>query len=123
MVTVSLTPSTSSTLVPQQPTQHNTTLVDIFSSEALRWTVPSCAGTIPKPRYEHTTSALPNEALMVWGGIGGGNDIYMLETSSLTWFQAKVNGTPPPPRFSHSAVVIGAPHQSNPVATAPMRWG
>lgn len=77
-----------------------------YETETHAWSLPSCSGTIPKPRHSHCAASLPNATLMVFGGIGGGNELYMLETMSMTWFVAKAAGSAPSPRFGLSAVLV-----------------
>jgi hypothetical protein len=73
----------------------------------MAWIQPNCSGTIPKPRHKHCSVALPNDVLFIWGGIGGGSEVYMFETFTQTWFQARVTGNAPSPRWGHSAVLVG----------------
>ncbi len=45
----------------------------------MTWTKPVTHGTTPSPRSRHTATAVgPN--MVIFGGVGGGNDIHVLES-------------------------------------------
>ena len=44
--------------------------------------------------------------MVIFGGVGGGNELHILETDTLTWYVPKVTGEPPLPRFGHSATLV-----------------
>ena len=62
-------------------------------------------GTLPSPRSRHSATALGTN-MVVFGGVGGGNDLHILETDTLTWYIPKVGGEPPLPRFGHTATLV-----------------
>jgi hypothetical protein len=75
---------------------------------------------MPSPRSRHSATAVgPN--MVVFGGVGGGNELHILETDTLTWYLPKVSGEPPLPRFGHSATLVeSAVDQSRKVQHATM---
>ena len=83
------------------------------------WYQPTTHGNVPNARQRHIAIGLPNQSLLIWGGIGGGNAPCILEVASMTWFDMKnqseksiysstVDGeNVPTARWGHSAVVVG----------------
>ena len=61
---------------------------------SMTWDKPVVHGTLPSPRSRHSASAVGNN-MVVFGGVGGGNDLHILETDTLTWYVPKVGGEPP----------------------------
>ncbi len=79
------------------------------------WSQPNCAGTQPRSRHRHTATALPNDSIVIWGGIGGGNSVHLFETTSSTWYEPAVAGVQPVARYGHEAVLIGMYLASSPI--------
>ncbi len=89
----------------------------IIPSDAMTWNQPATSGTTPRARYRHSATALPNDTLLIWGGIGGGTEVFIFETSSNTWVCPKTSGSPPTDRYNHTAALIGTcPHLLHPSA-------
>ena len=69
-------------------------------------------GMVPPPRWRHTASAITENQMLVWGGIGEKtrhNDTFILslEDETAFWQDVKPEGMPPSPRSYHTATVIG----------------
>eukprot|EP00301_Raphidiophrys_heterophryoidea_P002815 c11300_g1_i2.p1 GENE.c11300_g1_i2~~c11300_g1_i2.p1 ORF type:complete len:1154 (-),score=303.16 c11300_g1_i2:140-3601(-) len=84
----------------------------VFETEQSRWSHKECSGKLPRPRHHHSTVVLPNLSLLVWGGIGGGDTVSILDISSFTWFTVAVKageGTEdiPSARWGHTSVRLG----------------
>lgn len=68
--------------------------------------------TLPPARWRHTGTAIDDNNMLVWGGIGEKtryNDTYVLDMSDETakWHERKPDGNPPAPRSYHTATLIG----------------
>lgn len=44
--------------------------------------------------------------MVVFGGVGGGNELHILETDTQSWYVPKIGGEPPLPRFGHTATLV-----------------
>ena len=45
--------------------------------------------------------------LYIWGGIGGGMDVHVLDTKSMHWSTPAVHGDVPESRFGHTWTAVG----------------
>ena len=59
----------------------------------MAWDKPLLHGTLPSPRSRHSATALGNN-MVVFGGVGGGNDLHILEARR----RARASAYPPPRR-------------------------
>ncbi len=85
-------------------------VVNVYDLKRQRWALVPTKGPAPSPRSGHTATALPDgRRLVVFGGINMRNqqvfnDVYILDTKTLTWTKPDVRGgTTPAPRNSHTA--------------------
>lgn len=74
----------------------------------MAWLTPEMKGTIPTPRAGHTAVAVDNCIVIFGGGNAHGptNDLFVLNTDSMTWTQPQQHGTPPTPRVGHSCTLV-----------------
>ncbi|KAK2153804.1 hypothetical protein LSH36_285g02057 [Paralvinella palmiformis] len=70
----------------------------------LIWTKLTTCGSI-SARYNHRAAVI-SDAIYIFGGCAGKdiwlNDLHILDTSTLTWYQPRVHGPQPPPRAYHT---------------------
>ena len=82
-----------------------TSQVHTLHTGTMTWDKPVVHGQLPSPRSRHSATAVGNN-MVIFGGVGGGNELHILETDTLTWYIPKVSGEPPLPRFGHSATLV-----------------
>ena len=72
------------------------------------WTNPKCFGTIPSPRYGHSTAVI-RDNVWLFGGYGGDlcapDDLFEFDTCICTWTQIRPAGIGPQGR-SHSSFSV-----------------
>ncbi|CAL9116970.1 uncharacterized protein LOC135634069 isoform X1 [Musa acuminata AAA Group] len=81
----------------------------ILDTSSNTWIVPNLNGEGPDAREGHT-AVLVDKRLFIFGGCGKSvtheekyfNDLYILDTETLTWERAVTSGTPPSARDCHS---------------------
>uniref|UniRef100_A0A0D6R3K1 DCD domain-containing protein n=1 Tax=Araucaria cunninghamii TaxID=56994 RepID=A0A0D6R3K1_ARACU len=82
----------------------------ILDTSTNTWIQPNLNGEGPAAREGHS-AALIDHHLFIFGGCGKAqdeseeiyyNDLYVLDTTTLTWKKAATKGTPPTPRDSHT---------------------
>lgn len=81
----------------------------ILDTATNSWTQPDVHGEGPAAREGHS-AALIGHRLFIFGGCGKTqeeeeiyyNDLYILDTTNLTWTKAVTSGKPPSPRDSHT---------------------
>lgn len=86
---------------------------DVTSRPSYKYTIYSCQGDIPEPRWRHTAThvTLPDgsENLLIFGGRTSSclalGDCYLLNIKSKTWNKIFIKGDAATPRHSHSACV------------------
>uniref|UniRef100_A0A7N0UYB7 Attractin/MKLN-like beta-propeller domain-containing protein n=1 Tax=Kalanchoe fedtschenkoi TaxID=63787 RepID=A0A7N0UYB7_KALFE len=100
----------------------------ILDTTSNTWLWPSIRGEGPEPREGHG-AALVGRRLYIFGGCGKSsdgveeiyyNDLYVLNTETLTWKRAVTAGIPPSPRDSHTCsswknliIVIGGEDEND----------
>ena len=62
-------------------------------------------GVVPPPRSRHC-SAVVEKSLYIWGGIGGGIGVHVLDTQTMDWTTPDVVGAVPDSRFGHTCVPV-----------------
>ncbi|KAF9107680.1 hypothetical protein BGX29_005383 [Mortierella sp. GBA35] len=80
----------------------------IFDADTMHWSQPKTFGSIPPPCRAHSSTLVDNKRLYVWGGGDGPqyfNELYMLDTDTLTWTNPQTTGTKPRRRRAHTACV------------------
>ncbi|KAI8366057.1 uncharacterized protein BYT42DRAFT_595979 [Radiomyces spectabilis] len=85
----------------------------ILDMDTLTWSKPRTSGEIPPPCRAHSCTVVQRDlgsgrrsySLYVFGGGDGPNyfnDLYILNTETLTWSKPPVEGLPPSPRRAHT---------------------
>lgn len=78
----------------------------MFDSQAETWSQPAVTGAIPSARSRHTAAAV-DRRLFIWGGIGGGVELHMLDTLSMHWEDPPAtSGAVPSSRFGHTCTTV-----------------
>ncbi|KAG0360398.1 hypothetical protein BG005_010873 [Podila minutissima] len=80
----------------------------IFDADTMHWTQPKTYGSIPPPCRAHSSTLVDNKRLYVFGGGDGPqyfNELYMLDTDTLTWTNPQTTGTRPCRRRAHTTCV------------------
>eukprot|EP01135_Chromosphaera_perkinsii_P004079 Nk52_evm10s268 gene=Nk52_evmTU10s268 len=86
-----------------------------FCDSSITWEDPSVEGDVPTVRYGHA-SAMVNNRIFVWGGIGGhgdkpvyNNDLYMLDVKQMKegWKRLYPKGIVPSAREGHTLTALG----------------
>ena len=95
--------------------------IHILDPASNTWKVPRVRSN-PPPRVFHTSNALEDSRLMIFGGSGplpaeeGAssfyNDIWLYIADRTTWERCNVAGMPPPPRAAHTSVLLTSPRPS-----------
>ncbi|GAM24962.1 hypothetical protein SAMD00019534_081370 [Acytostelium subglobosum LB1] len=85
----------------------------IFDTETLYWSKPEThgqKGSIPTPQRAHSATLVGTRILVFGGGDGSNyfNDLYSLDTKTLTWSKPITSGQCPGPRRAHSANLVGS---------------
>ena len=69
----------------------------------------------PSGRMHHTSTFVPAmQSLVIFGGTRPGealNDLWMLNTKTMSWSQPETTGAPPSPRFGHTATLPLSPSE------------
>jgi len=82
----------------------------ILDIETLAWNQAYTAGTSPSARSRHTATLVNGNKLYIIGGGGDTrvyNDIYLLDTETMSWSRPQVKGTAPLPRWGHTCTLVG----------------
>ncbi|KAI9306070.1 hypothetical protein BJ944DRAFT_160597 [Cunninghamella echinulata] len=85
----------------------------ILDMDTLTWSKPRTTGELPPPCRAHSCTTVDHDVgngrrvpfLYVFGGGDGPNyfnDLYVLNTETLTWTKPKTDGVPPSPRRAHT---------------------
>uniref|UniRef100_K3WMT4 Uncharacterized protein n=1 Tax=Globisporangium ultimum (strain ATCC 200006 / CBS 805.95 / DAOM BR144) TaxID=431595 RepID=K3WMT4_GLOUD len=87
----------------------------IFDTNTFTWTKPKCAGKFPTSRHNHSMVAISRETLLVYGGYTVlmpdvplpvyNKDVYLLDTTTLTWSRPRLVGEYPLGTFGQSVNV------------------
>ncbi|KAF9926546.1 hypothetical protein FBU30_003873 [Linnemannia zychae] len=80
----------------------------IFDADTMHWSQPKTYGSIPPPCRAHTSTLVDNKRLYVFGGGDGPqyfNELYMLDTDTLTWTNPQTTGKRPRRRRAHTTCV------------------
>ncbi|KAF9903735.1 hypothetical protein BX616_001547 [Lobosporangium transversale] len=80
----------------------------IFDADTMHWSQPKTFGSIPPPCRAHTSTLVDNKRLYIFGGGDGPqyfNELYMLDTDTLTWTNPQTTGTRPCRRRAHTTCV------------------
>ncbi|KAL3144158.1 hypothetical protein ABBQ32_003943 [Trebouxia sp. C0010 RCD-2024] len=86
--------------------------VHVLSLSTGFWSSPQCTGDIPRARANHAAVMWGPNLMLVFGGCdpkAAGrfmNDVFVLDTVTLTWHCLNVVGTPAAPRYWHSMVSL-----------------
>ncbi|CAG8476944.1 6607_t:CDS:2, partial [Dentiscutata heterogama] len=86
-------------------------LIYVFDSVAVNWTLITAIGQVPSPRNDHSAVVLKN-SIIIYGGSGIDNttifgDVAILDTIYWNW-EAPLTTNTPVNRFQHSATIFGA---------------
>ncbi|KAG0201021.1 hypothetical protein BGX28_006071 [Mortierella sp. GBA30] len=80
----------------------------IFDADTMHWSQPKTFGSIPPPCRAHSSTLVDNKRLYIFGGGDGPqyfNELYMLDTDTLTWTSPQTTGTRPCRRRAHTTCV------------------
>ncbi|KAF9084665.1 hypothetical protein BGX23_010334 [Mortierella sp. AD031] len=80
----------------------------IFDADTMHWSQPKTFGSIPPPCRAHSSTLVDNKRLYVFGGGDGPhyfNDVYILDTDTLTWTNPQTTGDRPCRRRAHTTCV------------------
>ncbi|KAG0361894.1 hypothetical protein BGZ54_008886 [Gamsiella multidivaricata] len=80
----------------------------IFDADTMHWSQPKTYGSIPPPCRAHSSTLVDNKRLYVFGGGDGPhyfNELYMLDTDTLTWTNPQTTGDKPCRRRAHTTCV------------------
>ncbi|KAH7049047.1 hypothetical protein BKA57DRAFT_393616, partial [Linnemannia elongata] len=80
----------------------------IFDADTMHWSQPKTFGSIPPPCRAHSSTLVDNKRLYVFGGGDGPhyfNEVYMLDTDTLTWTNPQTTGERPCRRRAHTTCV------------------
>lgn len=79
------------------------------SIKLLMWYQPRTKGQGPCPRAAHSSSVIGKHVYIFAGNDGQNlfNDLFRLDTETMSWSQPETKGQAPPPRAGHSATVVG----------------
>ncbi|KAG0284521.1 hypothetical protein BGZ97_008151 [Linnemannia gamsii] len=80
----------------------------IFDADTMHWSLPKTFGSIPPPCRAHSSTLVDNKRLYVFGGGDGPhyfNEVYMLDTDTLTWTNPQTTGDRPCRRRAHTTCV------------------
>ncbi|KAF9432313.1 hypothetical protein BGZ76_010975 [Entomortierella beljakovae] len=80
----------------------------IFDADTMHWSQPKTFGSIPPPCRAHSSTLVDNKRLYVFGGGDGPhyfNELYMLDTDTLTWTNPQTTGDRPCRRRAHTTCV------------------
>ncbi|KAF9113034.1 hypothetical protein BGX27_002340 [Mortierella sp. AM989] len=77
----------------------------IFDADTMHWSQPKTFGSIPPPCRAHSSTLVDNKRLFIFGGGDGPhyfNELYMLDTDTLTWTNPQTTGSRPCRRRAHT---------------------
>ncbi|KAF9979304.1 hypothetical protein BGZ75_009767 [Mortierella antarctica] len=80
----------------------------IFDADTMHWSQPKTFGSIPPPCRAHSSTLVDNKRLYIFGGGDGPqyfNELYMLDTDTLTWTNPQTTGSRPCRRRAHTTCV------------------
>ncbi|EGG14174.1 hypothetical protein DFA_11943 [Cavenderia fasciculata] len=81
----------------------------ILDTKTLTWSKPITNGSGPGPRRAHTANLVAGKNIYIFGGGDGNkalNEMYVLDTETLTWTCIKANGSLPGSRGYHSSLLM-----------------
>jgi len=83
-----------------------------YNPESQEWLSPETQGCPPPPRSNHCSAVVGNK-MYIFGGLQrhdeeliDSNDMYYLDTDTMTWMCPKMTGDIPPPRCGHKMTTI-----------------
>jgi len=82
----------------------------IFDTESMYFQKPECTGiTIPGAHRAHSCTVVDNKLYIFGGGDAGVyyDELFLLDTTTLSWSRVECTGTLPGARRSHTATLIG----------------
>eukprot|EP01119_Soliformovum_irregulare_P001044 TRINITY_DN10789_c0_g1_i1.p1 TRINITY_DN10789_c0_g1~~TRINITY_DN10789_c0_g1_i1.p1 ORF type:complete len:464 (+),score=54.88 TRINITY_DN10789_c0_g1_i1:65-1456(+) len=90
----------------------------VLDTEKLTWTYPETHGTAPIPRTNHAAAAV-GDKMYIYGGnytpVGTADeeytvlgDLFVLNTTTMTWSEPTTYGTHPGPRTAHTLLAVGS---------------
>lgn len=82
-----------------------------FDTSTFRWSAPAVSGHIPPARDGHSACVI-GKKIYIFGGYVQrsecfSKDVYVLDTTTMTWSHPRVNGEPASWRDFHTATAIG----------------
>ncbi|KAI1316449.1 hypothetical protein EDD11_009939, partial [Mortierella claussenii] len=80
----------------------------IFDADTMHWSQPKTYGSIPPPCRAHSSTLVDSKRLYIFGGGDGPqyfNELYMLDTDTLTWTNPQTTGARPCRRRAHTTCV------------------
>ncbi|RUS20039.1 hypothetical protein BC937DRAFT_86524 [Endogone sp. FLAS-F59071] len=98
--------------------------IQFYDSIAGVWSTKTSSGETPPLRAGHSAVLTSENHILIYGGYGVDGqplgDVYILDPSTLTWYQPNITGTAPNPRYFHTAnyvnnqmIVVGGSGASN----------
>jgi len=95
---------------PDEP-PNQTNELWVYDTALNEWKQPHMKGSIPSPRTGATASVVGGSTIVVFGGLdiekGWLNEVYLLQTDTMTWSQPKIQGKAPSLRDKSGSVAIG----------------
>ncbi len=84
--------------------------VHVLSLSTGFWSRPTCRGTAPNPRSNHSAALISPTLMLVFGGCSAAgafmNDVHVLDIATFTWHQPGVVGPAPAARYGHACQVL-----------------
>lgn len=84
----------------------------MLSLDDMKWKKLDPTGSVPSPREGHAATSFMDKLVVFGGRTDRGktalNDVYVLDTKSMSWSQANMAGSPPNPRQDASAIRHGS---------------
>jgi len=71
---------------------HASSKIRVLDTDTMTWSKPNVAGVAPLPRYRHATAMVGSQMFM-FGGFGGGADLYALDTGIVDEAKADLAAT------------------------------
>ncbi|KAL6062754.1 SAM domain (Sterile alpha motif) domain containing protein [Balamuthia mandrillaris] len=83
--------------------------VYVLDTGTMAWSRPVTKGAAPVARWGHTATLIGTNQIFIFGGHDGTrmlNDLFVLNTDTMTWQQISPHGTVPSARAGHTATAI-----------------